>query len=498
MKSAIRPAILLSAVAYAGIASAQTPPPKPAAAAAPATSAPAAAPAAVPAPATPTPAPAAAEATAAATVQAPAAEAGVTPEPTDADEKKKKKKKKGKKQDAEDDADDGEATDSGEADMGVEGNPWEGMPRGMRALGLSFRFLLQARYRHTFAADSTNVDPVYREAEREIARDGDGWDINRGFFGVSAEPSKYLGIKMVLDVAELRHNKPKKVVKQFYADIRPIPKHFHIAAGIIKLPYSIHELDPIARYEFTSSGAANALISDLGFGGRDLGAEVIVSPLSKPRYLTLTAGLFRAHANDENASPIGAIAARVETTPIDGLRLGAGIVSQPNKVVDLNALSTSGKDLLPNPENPSYPRSRTWEKGNAFGADVTYQQGPIRLRVEGLLGDRVDYDFRYGATQWADVWATVAYRFDVGDIGLEPALRAEFYDSDFKRDSGLYKDFSFALGTHFNRSTKLVVDVTRIDVQANTPVTDQPLPLREIPFNALSLTRVAAQLQVAL
>ncbi|HTU57014.1 MAG TPA: hypothetical protein VMF89_01250, partial [Polyangiales bacterium] len=243
---------------------------------------------------------------------------------------------------------------------------------------------------------------------------------------------------------------------------------------------------------------ANAMISDFGFGGRDIGAEVIVSPFSKPRYLTLSAGVFRGHANDETASPVGVIAARVETQPIKGFRIGGGIVSQPQTAVDLSALNTSGKDLLPNPTDPSYPRAKTWQKGNAYGVDLTFQHGPLRLRAEGLMGDRVDYDSRYGATKWAAVWATAAYRFELGPIGLEPALRAEFFDADFKRDAGLRREFSFALGAHLLRSTKLVVDLTRMDIQDNSPVIDQPLPLREVPFNALSYTRATVQLQVAL
>ena len=164
----------------------------------------------------------------------------------------------------------------------------------------------------------------------------------------------------------------------------------------------------------------------------------------------------------------------------------------------MNALDTSGKDLLPNPSDPSYPRAQTWEKGNAYGVDLTFQQGPLRLRAEGLMGDRVDFDSRYGASKWAAVWATAAYRFDVAGLGLEPALRAEFFDSDFERDIGLHREFSFAFSTHFNESTKLVLDLTRMDIQDNTPVIDQPLPLREVPFNALSYTRATVQLQVAL
>jgi hypothetical protein len=411
------------------------------------------------------------------------------------DEESRRKDKRDKKGGPESEQAPGAA---GSDDFPGAGDPWGSSAGAFGALKLTFRFLIQTRYRHSFGVDSANTDEFYRVAENTLARNGDGWDLNRAFFGVTAEPSKYLGVKLVLDAAELRHDKIKKVVKQFYADLRPFPKHLHIVAGIMKVPYSIQELDSSSRYEFADSGEANALVSDLGFGGRDIGAQVIVSPLSKPRYLRLTAGLFRAHANDEIASPIGLIAGRIESTPVKSLRLGASVVSQPRTVVELNPLETSGKDLLPNPDDPAYPRSRTWEKGNAFGLDVTFQHKGLMLRGEGLMGDRVDYDFRYGAESWGSAWAIAAYRFGAGPIQLEPALRVEFLDTDLDRESGLYRQISCALGTHFSPSTKLVLDVTRTDVEDGSPIVDQPLPLREIPFNDLSSTRVTAQLQVAL
>jgi hypothetical protein len=392
----------------------------------------------------------------------------------------------------------GSASTRGDGDEFGAGDPWKSAPAMFEALGLSFRLLLQTRYRHTFGAESENPDELYRIPEDTLARDGDGWDINRAFVGISAAPSKYLGLKMVFDLAELRHDKIKKVPKQVYATLRPLPKKLEFLAGILKLPYSTEELDSTARYELTSLGEANALASDLGFAGRDIGAEVVVSPLRKPRYLKVTAGVFRGQANDENASPIGAIAARAQTEPLKGLRFGASWVMHPETVVELNAFDTSGKDRLPNPEDPNFPRARRWQKGHAFAGDVTFNRWGLMLRGEGLMGDRVDYDTRYGAEKWAAVWGLAAYKFDVGPLKLEPALRAEWLDTDLDRNAGVFLQLTAGVGVHFSRSAKLVLDVTRLDVEDDTPVPDQPLPLREVPYDALGSTRATVQLQVAL
>ncbi|HEY5960962.1 MAG TPA: hypothetical protein VIV60_30610, partial [Polyangiaceae bacterium] len=193
--------------------------------------------------------------------------------------KKKGKKKKGKKDGADDAADADQAT-AAQADNGefvgdfMAGDPW-GKTRGaLRAKGLTFRFLAQAQYQQSFGVESSNADATYRLPEENLAKGGDGWDVSRLFFGITAEPSKYLHLKLMTDFAEFRKNNSKKAVKQAYVELRPMPKHLHIAVGILKLPFSIHELDSIAAYEFTSSGRANALLNKLDIAGRDIGASV--------------------------------------------------------------------------------------------------------------------------------------------------------------------------------------------------------------------------------
>lgn len=392
-----------------------------------------------------------------------------------------------------------ETTDStGLVTEAVAGDPWGNHNGTLRANGLMFRFLVQGQYEHTFGVDSKNRDPDYRLAENTLARSDDGWDISRVFFGINAEPNKFLHLKVLVDFAEFKKSKTSRAVKQAYVELRPIPKHLHLAAGILKLPFSIHELDSIAAYEFTSSGRTNALLNMMDMAGRDIGAELIASPLARPRDLKLTLGAYRGHASEEEASPFGSMGARAETEPLSGLRLGTGAIIQPKVVRKLNALNTSNDDLVPNPEDADYPRAVTWKKGYAYGIDATYRNQGFVVRGEGLVGTRVDYNTRYGADHWAATWGIVAYKFNAGAVQLEPAVRVEYLDANLGHRGGLYGQYTVALGAHFGPLTKVIIDLTRTEVEPGTPYFEQPTPLRAVPFNAIDSTCITGRLQVAL
>ena len=410
---------------------------------------------------------------------------------TNSETKKEKKGKKGKKG--------RKAPEFGKNEGGdVEwGDPWGDSQDELRAAGLSFRFLLQAHYRQSFG-DSPNPEPNYKLGEENLMRHNDGWYVNRLFWRIGAEPSKYVGYKLLLDIAEFQHANGKQSIKQAYVALRPIPKHLHFLVGVLKLPYSILELDPVAKFEFTQMGDADNLTKGMGFAGRDIGAEVVVSPLSKPKYLTLAVGLFRGHAHDENASLIGAVGARAETYPIKGLRLGADWVDFPKTETYLNPFLTGSKYLLPNPENPNFPRSATWLSGDAFSADVTFSRWNLMLRTEGMLGTRVDHDTLYGAKKFGAYWAVASYRFPAGPVDLQPSLRAEWLDTDLEHSVGMRRTLTAAFAAWATKNVRLTLDVARTDVQANSPFIDQPLPLQQAPYNAISNTCVTGQLQATL
>jgi len=418
----------------------------------------------------------------------------LAPIPRDALQKKHKKQKGKARRDA-------PRFDDGKAEPGTDdswGDPWGDSQDELRAAGLSFRFLLQSHYQYTHVRTSKNSDEAYRAPEEQLAHNNDGWDVNRLFFRIAAQPSRYLSLKMITDFAEFKHGNGKQAIKQAYVTLTPLPKHIHVLTGILKVPYSITELDPIAQYEFASLGLANDLVKNLDFAGRDVGAELLVTPFSKPRYLQMIFGVFQGHSKDENASPIGSIGARVESHPVKTLRIGVDWVEQPKSATYNEYFDTSDKALMPNPDNPTVPISKKWLKGQAFSGDITFQSAGLLLRTEAMYGTRVDYYTRYGAGNFAAVWASASYKFPVGALKFQPGVRVEWLDADTQHSVGTRRQLTLGLGTYFSPKIRTLIDVTRSDIQDNSPVIQQPVPLPAIPYNALSNTRVTAQLQVVL
>ena len=113
-------------------------------------------------------------------------------------------------------------------------------------------------------------------------------------------------------------------------------------------------------------------------------------------------------------------------------------------------------------------------------------------------GTRVDYDTQYGAQKFASYWASVAYRFPLGPVQLQPALRAERLDSNCGHANGIRRALTAAVATYVTNSTRVLVDLTRTDVEAESPYLDQPEPLPALPYRALSNTCATVQLQTAL
>src|SRR6185503_7479314 len=165
------------------------------------------------------------------------------------------------------------------------------------------------------------------------AQQGDGWNLNRFFLRISGNPSELVGLKAILDFAELANDDASGTVKQAYAIVKPIPQHLKFVAGVFKLPFSTMELDPIAKYELADLGQADALSKDLGYAGRDLGAEVIVAPFDRAQLLHVMVGVFRGHFHDENDLLFGTVGARLESEPMKGLRLGVDMVDHLRDVV---------------------------------------------------------------------------------------------------------------------------------------------------------------------
>lgn len=382
--------------------------------------------------------------------------------------------------------------------QGFVGDPWADDHAPMTLGPWSLRVLLQTRYQQTFAAPSNASRSGYALREDSLAHDGDGLSLQRFFVRIAVVPADYVSFKSIVDLSKLRGADLSNVLKQAYMLLRPWPKRVELVTGVFKLPYSILELDPVARFELPSLGQADELVKNLGFAGRDVGLELMIAPLRRPRWLRAQVGLFQGHARDEHASPLGALGARVESKPLKGLRLGIDLVVMPRAVTYAQPFDSSSQDVLPDPPDPLFPRQQRWGRGIAYSADVSYTRKRFSLRVEGMLGDRVDVDARYGARSFACVWALLAYRFRLDPLGLLPAVRAEWLDTDREHQLGGHLELSVALNLLYKKRLRLVVAAARTYVQPSSPVIEQPRPLPYDPYLEQSRTQVITQLQLEL
>ena len=84
----------------------------------------------------------------------------------------------------------------------------------------------------------------------------------------------------------------------------------------------------------------------------------------------------------------------------------------------------------------------------------------------------------------------------MGPIHLMPAARVEWLDGDRDHSVGLRRQLAFGLNIVFSKQARLLLDVTRTDAQAGSPIIDQPLPVPSTPFFELSHTRWVGQFQI--
>jgi hypothetical protein len=385
----------------------------------------------------------------------------------------------------------------GEPESGaLPGDPW-GSSVGDGVLSL--RALFQLRYVTSFARESTNPRESYAVREDWLAQEGDGFSFNRLFLRVGSDPLPYLGFKMVLDFSELIDNDPEDVVKQAYITFRPIPGHLELVAGMFKVPFSTLELDASSRYEFAFFGEGNRLVNQLGFAGRDIGVQLIGAPFRKAKRMQIILGAFGGHAYGEHDLPVGTVAGRIELKPNKVLRLGVDGALQPRAITYNRPFNTSGSDVVPNPSDPRYPTQKRWDDGYAVSADVRIKKKGFMLRGEGMYGTRVDVDERYGAETFWSVWGIAAYRIQAGPLQLLPALRYEWLDTDIEHDDrGVFAQLSGSFSFLFMERVRIMLDVTAIDAQDNTPVLNQKKPLQAEPYLALDTVRGTVQLQVEL
>ena len=353
--------------------------------------------------------------------------------------------------------------------------------------GFTIRTLTQVRYRGTFTPAMAGSD------EAATVQDNDGWRLNRAFLRLVAAPSKRLQARLLVDFAELLHKNQKKSLKLAYVVMEPV-KWMEVTAGLFKRSFSLLELLPIADFELSDEGPTDDFLKDLGYAGRDVGGMIRLAPLSKKRYLSLWLGAFAGDTEEGYDATLGKLlTARLETRPYTFLRLGADFAWRTGK-------------SLSHEKYPNYLEEiTTLEKGKAVSADATFSLAGFELRMEGVLGKRTDvlWELRDDHRDFLAAWALAAYRFPVGPVVLMPAARAEWLDADRKNSGGGRLYLTAGLNLDLNASVRLLVDVSRYDVESKTQALKErpwkmPVsgPDYDVRVNDADWWSVVAQLQV--
>jgi hypothetical protein len=332
-----------------------------------------------------------------------------------------------------------------------------------------FRFLLQARYTHTFVPDSQYDSNATIAHEQEgTVREQDGYDIQRAFIRYTASPSDYIDAKLLLDIAEFKHGNPKQSFKLGYLQIHPT-KRLELDIGLLKRTYSLLELLPIAEHELADLGPTDSFLKDQGYAGRDIGAVVRYSPLLKRKWLTVSVGAFRGDIDERyDSRPLKLMTARVESFPWSHLRLGLNVAWRPYDNVDMQRLTDDDG-------NKYYKEVISLDSGKAYGADATLLYKHFQVRAEGLYGDRTDPN-RVGSNRFAAGWLVAAANFRLGWLKWVPAAKVEVLDLNPSASGGRRTLFTGVIGAVPLPKLRVLVDVT------HTVVDDGLLAMNKVPW----------------
>jgi hypothetical protein len=354
--------------------------------------------------------------------------------------------------------------------------------------GFTIRTLTQVRYRGTFTPAPARSD------ERATVQDHDGWRLNRAFLRLVAAPSKRMQARLLIDFAELLRKNQKKALKLAYANFEPA-KWIEVTAGLFKRSFSLLELLPIADFELSDEGPTDDFLKDLGYAGRDVGGMIRLSPLAKKRYLSLWLGAFSGDVEEGYDTSLGKLlTARVESRPYTFLRLGADFAWRTENSVG-------------HKKYPDYLQEiETLSGGKAASADLTFSLVGFELRMEGMLGRRTDvlWELREGHRDFLASWALASYRFPVGSVVVMPAVRAEWLDVDRKNAGSGRVYLTAGLNVDLNANLRLLVDVSRYDVQGDKTQSLQDRPWKmpasgpdyDVRSNDADWWAVVAQLQL--
>ena len=334
--------------------------------------------------------------------------------------------------------------------------------------------LIQLRYQETFVTIHPGLtalvmqqypDPAVSADTlrliRDTARERDGLRPRRILLDSAGTLAGGLAWQVRLDFARLIYEDPTQLVRWAFGELEATD-HVALTAGIFDIPFSLFETMDEAEIELAERGPTHELLHRLRFTERDLGLLVTLSPLREKRWLQAIAGLIEggAYGAQSYRGP-GLVAARLMSRPSEHLQVGAGLVWRPRPLTawweELRFYYTE------------------YDKGLAYGADVTLSFQRVILRAEWLAGDRTDNDVavpvkerRGDARTFMSEWAMVSIRLPVRGILVTPAARAELLDTDREHPTGEILHVSAALNVDLSPRVRLLADLSRHYVQIGT------------------------------
>ena len=328
----------------------------------------------------------------------------------------------------------------------------------------SLRMLLQVRYRSTFADVSRlSSDPVTREQQRATLTQDDGYAIRRAFLRYVASPSKYASAKFLVDFADLLDGQVPLALKLAYMEIRPT-RRLQFDIGLLKRPYSLLELLPIAKHEMAELGPTDDFIKTQGYGGRDIGVVVRYKPLPERRMMTVSIGAFRGDIDQGlDASPLKLLGARIEVHPVTHLSLGVNAVWRPFDNTRVSETTTNGVT--------TQVHTTTMVKGAATGTDATLTYQNLEIRSELLLGKRTEPLIDPTGKQssfWA-AWVVIAPKIQIGKWWFVPAAKAEILEIDALNPGQRRRTVTGVLGLIPTNGIRIIADVTHTWTDPNLP-----------------------------
>jgi hypothetical protein len=324
--------------------------------------------------------------------------------------------------------------------------------------------LLQVRYRRTFADESRlSSIAVTREQQLGTLTQDDGYAIRRAFLRYVASPSKYVNAKFLIDFADLLGGQVPQSFKLAYMEIRAT-RRLQFDVGLLKRPYSLLELLPIAKHEMAELGPTDDFIKTQGYGGRDIGVVVRYKPLPERQMMTVSVGAFRGDIDQGfDASPLKLLGARIEVHPVRHLSLGVNATWRPYDNIRVSEITTHGVT--------TDVHTVTIMKGAATGTDATLTYQNLEIRGELLLGKRTDPPVDPTGKQssfWA-AWLVLAPKIQIGKWWIVPAAKAEILDTDVLNPGQQRRSVTGVLGVIPTGGLRIIADVTHTWIDSNLP-----------------------------